>query len=138
MNIGDFNLMNETDSFIKKIYRLLSAGVNVTILIGGRAEKFDPATISLLKDLFERGAKVYHNKRAHAKLILVKSKSEKLVLITSANFTNSGLHQMLEIGVDGLNIDQDTYDQFEKYIIEKLNLLTTTSIDNFFIEWGYV
>lgn len=36
MNFGDFYLQNDNDLFTKKINRLLSAGVVVTILVGGR------------------------------------------------------------------------------------------------------
>jgi len=138
MNIGDFYLKSGSDLFLTKIYRLLNAGVVVTILIGGREEKFksNKELLLLLKDLIEWGAKVYYNKRAHAKLILVNSKREKLVLITSANFTKTGLYDNYEIGVGYLNMEENIYKQFERYITEKLVNISTKPIDQWIDEWG--
>ena len=137
MNLGDFYLKSGSDLFLTKIYRLLSAGVVVTILIGGRVEKFDQKTKSLLKDLVERGAKIYYNKNTHAKLILVNSKHEKLVLITSANFTKTALYKNYEIGVEYLNMEENIYKQFERYIIEKVkDNISTKPINQWIDEWG--
>jgi|GEM_PF-7046690 len=138
MNIGDFYLKSDSDLFLTKIYRLLNAGVVVTILIGGREEKVksNKELLLLLKELFERGAKIYYNKSTHAKLILVNSNHEKLVLITSANFTKTALYKNYEIGVEYLNMEENIYKQFEGYIIEKLNNISTKPIDQWIDEWG--
>ena len=134
MNLGDFNLKKDSDPFLRKINLLVSTGVTVTILIGGREERFSDRERMFLKELYERGVNIFYDYRAHTKLILVNSNQEKLALITSANFTHTALYVNWEIGVMCFNITEDIYDKFDEYISRRLNI--ATPIDDLLEAWG--
>lgn len=73
-----------------------------------------------LQQLEEIGVKVHRKRKIHAKAILLESKRDKAILITSANFTESGFNINKEIGIYILNELCNIYDTIYNYTNELL------------------
>jgi phosphatidylserine/phosphatidylglycerophosphate/cardiolipin synthase-like enzyme len=122
------------DSLRKKVARLLSAGSRVVILIGENPEKFSEPQKEFFKHLVELQARVFYNKRVHAKVTLVESKGEKIAVLGSANLTDKGLYRNIEVNV-AISGSSPTvlnaYDEISDYIEQVLGQPSTHPID----EW---
>ena len=71
----------------------------VTIIVGEDPEEMELKDIEFLQELMDFGANVYHHPRVHAKLFLLQGRNDEVeVVITSANFTPTGLHKNFELG----------------------------------------
>jgi phosphatidylserine/phosphatidylglycerophosphate/cardiolipin synthase-like enzyme len=83
--------------------------------------------IKLLEKLEGAGVKVHYKRDLHAKLILLDSKEDKGVLVTSANLTPTGLGKFKEVGVYFLNEHiNDVFNRLYDYIT---HLLKETNIN---------
>jgi phosphatidylserine/phosphatidylglycerophosphate/cardiolipin synthase-like enzyme len=140
-------------SLKRKLALLLSADTLVTILIGNSPYRFDnivtkvkskykkkedvekevkryeelkKAELEFYKDLMARGAKIYHNRRVHAKMILVETNSQRIVLIMSSNLTDRGLRRNYEVGIYIPNAEENFFRELDSYVTHVLTGVPST------------
>lgn len=152
LNMRDVLLDKKAKSSLrKKLNLLLSQGARITIILGSNPQRFDHKIRIIkqkykeefveeeikrcehfkknenefYKDLVSRGARIYWNKRVHAKMILVESGNQRIVLIMSSSLTKTGLHRNYEIGIYFPNAKKLIFDNLNSYITHILQLSTT-------------
>jgi phosphatidylserine/phosphatidylglycerophosphate/cardiolipin synthase-like enzyme len=120
--------LSDGEMLSKKINKLIKfKHATVTLLISLKPlMKKDKNEIELLEKLEEMGVKIHYKKNLHAKTILLESGGDRGVLITSANFTPSGLGLQKEIGVYFLNEPNDVYEKIYDYVT---NMLSETNVN---------
>ncbi len=96
----------------------------VTLLVNPRFIK-KREEIELLGKFEDMGVKIHLKRDLHAKTILLESRSDKGVLVSSANLTPSGLGSQQEIGVYLLNELVHIYERVYDYTTR---LLSETNI----------
>jgi phosphatidylserine/phosphatidylglycerophosphate/cardiolipin synthase-like enzyme len=112
--------LSDGDMLSQKINRLIKfKDARVTLIVSKKREE-DPEEEELLRKLEDIGVKVHHKKELHAKTILLDSRRDKAVLITSANLTPTGLGYQKEIGVYFLNQLNHIYEEIYRYVTHLL------------------
>lgn len=112
--------LSDGEMLSEKINKLIKfKGATVTLIINPNTLKKKDA-LELLEKLEEMGVRIHCKKDLHAKTILLESKKDKGVLITSANLTSSGLGSNKEIGVYFLNELEDVYKKIYAYVTDML------------------
>jgi hypothetical protein len=91
-------------------------------------EKDCPEAAEKLKDLINiHGAKIFYNRKIHAKLLLVDGKDEKIIYLSTSNFTEMGFNNNFELGVAFFLKEESeyiVYNIYEKRFIEILKKWT--------------
>lgn len=87
-----------------------------------RLEKMEKVE-KLFRSLASRNAKIFRQRRIHAKIVVVESTQDKVALVMSANITPSGLGRNLEVGV--FFDDQNCINTLDKYIEGIIDLRST-------------
>jgi phosphatidylserine/phosphatidylglycerophosphate/cardiolipin synthase-like enzyme len=120
--------LSDGEMLSQKINKLIKfKGATVTLIINPNTlKKKDKNEIGLLEKLEEIGVRIHCKKNLHAKTILLESRTDKGILITSANFTPSGLGSQKEIGVYFLNELDDVYNKIYDYVT---NMLKETNVN---------
>jgi len=104
----------------QKINRLIKfKDARITLIVNKKREE-DPQEEELLQKLEDIGVKVHRKKELHVKTILLDSRRDKAVLITSANLTPTGLGLQKEIGVYFLNQLNHIYEKIYRYVTHLL------------------
>ncbi len=105
LNLHDFEL-NGTN-FSERVIRMLNRGVEVTIVIGenpfvmakmAQREPIYWGYLHSLKRIADYGANAYYHPRIHAKVLLTETVDSASAIVTSANFTWTGLSRNRELG----------------------------------------
>lgn len=107
------------------LQRLLSTRRRLVLVIGQHPSEVQPArtrleVIAFLKDLVERGARVYLKRGLHAKLLRAEGDTIR-VIITSANLSRTALHQNDELGVymSDASMEGEKVRQFIHYVMSQ-------------------
>jgi phosphatidylserine/phosphatidylglycerophosphate/cardiolipin synthase-like enzyme len=117
----------------RKVAGLLNAGSKVVILIGEDPKKLSDPQKEFFRRLIDLQAKVFYNKRVHAKVTLVEGTKEKLLVLGSANMTKRGMYHNIEVNVainNSTSAGLDAYDEISGYVDEVLGRASTTPLDN--------
>ena len=85
------------NKLLDRLLELVKKGTEVTILIGRRPNLSH--WIRFFEELETFGVNLYYNRRIHSKMLLLDCRDEKVVLMSSANYTHGGLHYKHEVGV---------------------------------------
>lgn len=111
----------------EKIMRLIKfKSASITLLVNPKRMQRQEE-VELLEKFEAMGVKVHYKRNLHAKLILLDSRGDKAVLVTSANLTPSGLETEKEVGVYFLNEqEENVYRKLDDYVT---HLLKETNIN---------
>lgn len=100
MGFGDFEL---SESICERLIRINRKGETTVTLVVEKEwwHRTNECNKNLLKDLDKRNIGVYVCPRLHAKLVLAigEKEDDRGALLTSANFTHTGIHISREIGI---------------------------------------
>ena len=97
-------VLSDGEMLSKKINKLIKfKDARVTLVVNRDFLEEDKVEIELLERLEDMGVKIHCKRNLHAKTILLESRTDKCVLIMSANLTPTGLGTQNEIGVYFLN-----------------------------------
>jgi phosphatidylserine/phosphatidylglycerophosphate/cardiolipin synthase-like enzyme len=108
---------------IKKLIKFKDA--RVTLLVNSDFMK-NEKEIELLRVFEDMGVRIHCKKDLHAKAILLDSKRDKGILVTSANLTPTGLGKQNEIGIYILNDLDHVFKKIYDYVT---NLLKETNVN---------
>jgi len=87
----------------------------VTVVVDPRSMAEDDDQ-SFLQKLEETGVKVHCKRDLHAKAILLESKREHGLVVSSANLTETGLGRQQEMGIYILNEHRDVFQKLDSYV----------------------
>lgn len=112
LNLHDFEL--DGADFSERVVRMLNRGVQVTIVMGEKPSdmaKKAPKEVywrylKSLKKMIDYGANAYYHPRIHAKVLLAETEDSTSAIVTSANFTPTGLRTNREVGCYLENLDK--------------------------------
>jgi len=113
LNLHDFEL-DGTD-FSERVVRMLNRGVQVTLVVGENPFQMEKDAqkqpiywnyLKSLKKMIEYGANAYYHPRIHAKVLLAETEDSASAIVTSANFTPTGLSANREVGCYLHNLDK--------------------------------
>jgi len=102
---------------IKKLITFKKA--MVTLIVNPRWMKKEEE-IELLQTFEDMGVRIHYKRDLHAKAILLDSRTDKGLLVTSANFTPTGLSKQQEIGLYILNDLDHIYQRIYEYTTKLL------------------
>jgi phosphatidylserine/phosphatidylglycerophosphate/cardiolipin synthase-like enzyme len=98
----------------RMISRLCATNARVVVVLGDRPDKKD---LPFFKRLSDWGVRIFYSKKLHAKVMISEAREKKTeLLITSANFTTTGLHYNYEAGVWLSDVDGPSYQRFNSYV----------------------
>src|SRR5205809_581750 len=86
-------------SLLHKLRMLTASGVTVTLVFGARFDRMKLGQREHLKELVQANVKVFHNKRMHAKLILIETAEGGQAILGSANLTPTAMTENYEIAI---------------------------------------
>lgn len=113
-------VLSDGQKLSAKINKLIKfKGARITLLVNPHFMK-SAEEIELLGRFEDMGVKIHCKRDLHAKAILLESRKDKGILITSANLTPSGLGSQQEIGVYILNELNRIYDKINNYTTKLL------------------
>lgn len=129
LNLHDFEL--DGTNFSQRIIRLLNRGVQVTIVVG--EDPFDMAKkaqrvpiywefLKSLRKITEYRANVYYHPRIHAKVLFAETEHSAHAIVTSANFTRTGLSTNREVGCYLHDLDERSYTALREATHEMIEL----------------
>lgn len=113
LNLHEFDL--DGMNFSERVVRMLNRGVEFTIVTGedpfnmARRAQREPVYweyLESLKRMIEYGANAYYHPRIHAKVLLAETEDSANAIVTSANFTRTGLSANREVGCYLHNLDE--------------------------------
>src|SRR2546422_4854441 len=97
-------------SLLHKLRMLTASGVTVTLIFGARFDTMRTNQREHLKELVEANVNVFHNKRMHAKLILIETAEGGQAVLGSANLTPTAMTENHEIAIRSFRMGSNTYD----------------------------
>ncbi|NVM56456.1 MAG: hypothetical protein HWN66_22350 [Candidatus Helarchaeota archaeon] len=135
LNLHDFDLDGGI-KFSEKIVRMVNRGVKVTIVIG--CNPFDMARQARKKPVYQKYLKslkkivdtnrvnAYHHTRIHAKVLFAEAEDSASAIVTSANFTPTGLSAGLkgnrEVGCHLSDLDEKSKSALKEATREMIEL----------------
>jgi phosphatidylserine/phosphatidylglycerophosphate/cardiolipin synthase-like enzyme len=88
----------------------------VTLVVNPRWMKKTKEDRSFLQGLEDAGVKVHYKRDLHAKAVLLDSKHEYGLLVSTANLTTTGLDRGQEVGIYILNDHREVFEKLDRYI----------------------
>ena len=85
------------NKLLDRLLELVKKGTDVTILIGQKPKRSHWRRF--FEELEKFGVNLYYNWRIHSKMLLLDCLTEKVALLSSANYTHGGLRFKHEVGV---------------------------------------
>ncbi len=129
LNLHDFEL--DGADFSERVIRMLNRGVQVTIVTGedpvgmARMASKEPiywGYLKSLKKMIDYGANAYYHPRIHAKVLLTETQDSASAIVTSANFTPTGLSANREVGCYLHNLDERSLTALREATCEMIEL----------------
>lgn len=130
LSFHDFDVTNDR-KFSEVLVRLMASGTTLTIIVGELPQKMEKETKKFLQKITEYGARVYFKRNVHAKLLLAEESQRAHALVTSANFTKTGLRLNYEAGSYYRDMDTDLHMVLLEFTNHVLGLESTRDILHF-------
>lgn len=131
LNIDEVNLVDDKE-LSKILLKALAANVTLSIVIGTKPGNLKQDTINFLKTIKDHGGYIYFNKRVHAKLFFAEDNLSSNALITSANFTKTGLYKNYELGSCYHKLNDGFYNEIKEFTNYILSLDATRPFEYYF------
>ena len=103
------------ESLKDKLRRLRNRQARIVIVIDRKVLANDRKEQELMDELEEIGVGVYYKQKVHAKIILLESQSDNGLLVSSANISDTALHNSREAGIFILNDHKEVLDDIKSY-----------------------
>ena len=111
------------------LIRLLAYGVTLSIVVGEKPDEMSDETRNFFREIIDHGGRIYRHRNIHAKVLLCEEDGGANAVITSANFTPTGLHRKYEVGTCLYDLDDELYASLRDFTNFILGLDGTRSVE---------
>ncbi len=127
LTIGAFEF-SDGRSLEGQLQRLLAKDTQLVMIVGQDPRSISSDMKDVLRDLENRGAKLYHRDSMHAKMVLAQGSNWHSYYLGSANFTRNGMYGFDELGVKGAGTDPTAFAELSDYFTRKVGESATVPL----------